>query len=32
MLHTYIDDTEALVRERVKPAYEDYLFVNLGLQ
>ncbi|MGH7851897.1 MAG: MupA/Atu3671 family FMN-dependent luciferase-like monooxygenase, partial [Candidatus Binatia bacterium] len=32
MLHTYIGDTTAMVRERVTPAYEDYLFVNLGLQ
>jgi natural product biosynthesis luciferase-like monooxygenase protein len=32
MLHTYIGDTPALVREHVTSAYEDYLFVNLGLQ
>jgi natural product biosynthesis luciferase-like monooxygenase protein len=31
MLHTYIGDTTA-VREQVTAAYEDYLFVNLGLQ
>src|SRR5688572_4073267 len=32
MLHTYIGDTTAMVREQVTPAYEDYLFVNFGLQ
>ena len=32
MLHTYIGDTMAIVREQVTSAYEDYLFVNLGLQ
>ena len=32
MLHTYIGDTTAMVREQVTPAYEDYLFVHLGLQ
>ncbi len=32
MLHTYIGDTTAMVREQVTSAYEDYLFVNLGLQ
>jgi natural product biosynthesis luciferase-like monooxygenase protein len=32
MLHTYIGDTTAMVREQVTAAYEDYLFVNLGLQ
>ena len=32
MLHTYIGDTTAMVRKQVTSAYEDYLFVNLGLQ
>ena len=32
MLHTYIGDTMAMVREQVTSAYEDYLFVNLALQ
>jgi oxalate---CoA ligase len=31
MLHTYIGDTAAMVRKQVTSAYEDYLFVNLGL-
>ena len=32
MLHTYIGDTMEMVRAQVSSAYEDYLFVNLGLQ
>jgi alkanesulfonate monooxygenase SsuD/methylene tetrahydromethanopterin reductase-like flavin-dependent oxidoreductase (luciferase family) len=32
MLHSYVGDTPAMVREQVTPAYADYLFVNLGLQ
>ena len=31
MLHTYIADTEAMVRKHVTAAYNDYLFVNLAL-
>jgi alkanesulfonate monooxygenase SsuD/methylene tetrahydromethanopterin reductase-like flavin-dependent oxidoreductase (luciferase family) len=32
MLHTYIGDSMEMVRDQVSSAYEDYLFVNLGLQ
>jgi natural product biosynthesis luciferase-like monooxygenase protein len=32
MLHTYVGDTAAMVRQQVTPAYQDYLFTNLGLQ
>lgn len=32
MLHTFIDDSMDRVRQKVKSAYEEYLYVNLGLQ
>ncbi len=32
MMHTYVDDSMDVVREKVKSAYEEYLYVNLGLQ
>jgi natural product biosynthesis luciferase-like monooxygenase protein len=32
MLHTFVADDMTVVRQQVTSAYEDYLFVNLGLQ
>jgi natural product biosynthesis luciferase-like monooxygenase protein len=32
MLHTYLGDTAAMVRQHVTAAYQDYLFTNLGMQ
>jgi natural product biosynthesis luciferase-like monooxygenase protein len=32
MLHTFIGETMDIVREKVKTAYEEYLYINLGLQ
>lgn len=32
MLHTFVGETMEVVRQKVKSAYEAYLYINLGLQ